>query len=99
MSLRQKLFIVYIFTLCYFLHNLIFFSNEPLYMYKKNLKIRAEPSRADLCLCLARLQTEPTRLVGLQSSEKSSEHFPSESMSKLRALCSALLKSTLERPG
>ncbi|KAJ0548720.1 hypothetical protein HanIR_Chr08g0386961 [Helianthus annuus] len=39
--------------------------------------IRAEPSRADLCSCLARLQTEPSRAARLQPSDKSNEHFPS----------------------
>ncbi|KAJ0481062.1 hypothetical protein HanIR_Chr13g0638521 [Helianthus annuus] len=39
--------------------------------------IRAEPSRADLCSCLARLQTEPSRAARLQLSVKSNEHFPS----------------------
>ncbi|KAM0049811.1 hypothetical protein Hdeb2414_s0008g00290351 [Helianthus debilis subsp. tardiflorus] len=39
--------------------------------------IRAEPSRADLCSCLARLQTEPSRAARLQPSVKSNQHFPS----------------------
>ncbi|MFS7922301.1 hypothetical protein Hanom_Chr03g00247481 [Helianthus anomalus] len=43
---------------------------------------RAEPNRADLSSCLARLQTEPSRAAHLKPRLKSNEHFPSSKYSE-----------------
>ncbi|MFS8014794.1 hypothetical protein Hanom_Chr15g01348651 [Helianthus anomalus] len=43
--------------------------------------VRAGPNRADLCSCLARLQTEPSRAAHFSSSE-----YSERTSSKLRAI-------------
>ncbi|MFS7914717.1 hypothetical protein Hanom_Chr02g00156781 [Helianthus anomalus] len=43
---------------------------------------RAEPNRADLCSCLARLQTVPSGATHIKPSHKSSEHSPSSKYSE-----------------